>query len=206
MAASVVQICNLALSHLGAAAIVSLTENSAEGIACNLHYETCRDSVLRDYPWNFATKRVALAALAETAPAGWSYVYGLPTDCLLAREIVNTLSTDRIKFTIESNAGGTARVILTDQGQATLLYTAQVGEVTMFDPLFVEALAWKLASMVCMPLTRDRNIMQMCQTLYLNTLAMAQAADANEGQAETPAEADWIVARGIGSDTSPWRS
>lgn len=205
MAASVVQICNLALSHLGAAAIVSLSENSAEGIACNLHYETSRDSVLRDHPWNFAAKRVALAELAETPPAGWSHIYSLPSDCLLAREIVNTLGTDPIKFVIESNAGATARVLLTDQAQATLLYTASVGEVTMFDPLFVEALSWKLASMVCMPLTRDRNIMQMCQTMYLNTLVLAQAADANEGQAETPREADWIVARGI-ADANPWRS
>jgi hypothetical protein len=204
MAASVVQICNLALSHLGAAAIVSLTENSAEGIACNLHYETCRDSVLRDYPWNFATKRVALAELSETPPAGWSHVYSLPTDCLRAREIVNPAGTDPIKFLIESNAAGTARVLLTNQAQATLLYTAAVSEVTMFDPLFVDALAWKLASMVCIPLTRDRNIMQMCQTMYINVLAQAQTADANEGQVEPPREADWIAARGIGDTISWW--
>jgi len=204
-AASEVQICNLALSHLGAAAISSRTENSAESIACNLHYDSCRDSVLRDYPWNFAAKRVALAELTDTPPAGWSYMYSLPADCLLAREIINTLSNDPIKFVIESNPGGTARVLLTNQDQAVLLYTASVGEVTMFDPLFVEALSWKLASMVCMPLTRDRSIMQMCQTMYLNTIALAQRADANEGLAETPAEADWIVARGI-ADANPWRS
>lgn len=207
MAASVVQICNLALSHLGAAAISSLTEKSAEGIACDLHYETCRDAVLRDYPWNFATKRIAMAPLDDTPPAGWSLVYSLPTDCLLAREIVNSLGTDPIKFAIESNAGGSARVLLTDESQAVLIYTASVGEVTMFDPLFVEALSWKLASMICMPLTRDRNIMQMAQTMYLNTIALAQRADANEGEPETPAEAEWIVARGIGGGgQSPWRS
>lgn len=207
MPPSPVNICNIALSHLGAGGIDALTERSAEANACQLHYDIARDATLRDFPWNFATKRAVLAALSETPPAPWSYLYALPTDCLLAREIVNSGGTARIPFSVESNSGGTARVLLSDQSSATLVYTARVTEAALFDPMFVEALSWRLAALICMPITRNRNIMQMAQTMYLNAIAQAQRADGNEGQADTPADADWIVARGIGGgDTRyPWR-
>ncbi len=190
MAASVVQICNLALSHLGAAAIVSLTERSAEAMACALHFEPCRDSVLRDYPWNFATKRVVLAERSGEMRRDWGHVYSLPSDCLLARDLLPDAP-----FVIESNDQGTTRLLLTHQPQARLLYTARVEEPTLYDPLFVEALAWKLAVQICMPLTRDKNSLQLCQSLYLNTLSLAQRADGNEGQDDRPPEAEWILAR-----------
>lgn len=60
--ASVVEICNRALSNIGnSRSINSLTEASKEAGECSLHFEACRDAVLSDFDWNFATKRVALA-------------------------------------------------------------------------------------------------------------------------------------------------
>ena len=56
--ASEVDICNRALSKLGAARITSLTEDSVNARACNAMYESVRDAELRAHPWNFAMKRV----------------------------------------------------------------------------------------------------------------------------------------------------
>ena len=67
--ASVVEICNRALSNIGnSRSINSLTEASKEAGECSLHFEACRDAVLSDFDWNFATKRVALADTSNPPP------------------------------------------------------------------------------------------------------------------------------------------
>ncbi len=81
--ASVVEICNRALSNIGnSRSINSLTEASKEAGECSLHFEACRDAVLSDFDWNFATKRVALADTSNPPP-DWEYAYQYPSDCTL---------------------------------------------------------------------------------------------------------------------------
>lgn len=61
MASTDVEICNLALSRIGANTITSLSANSAkEDRLCNQFYTQFRDELLRSYPWNFAKKAVRL--------------------------------------------------------------------------------------------------------------------------------------------------
>lgn len=204
MAISQVGICNLALSYLGLSSIASMTEASAEAVQCNLHYENARDFALRDYTWNFATKRVTLAESATiTPPDEWGYAYSVPSDCLWARKVVTGPAMPAAEFVIETV--GTAKVIYTSEQDAILQYTARVSETTLFDPMFVEALAWKLAALISMPLTRDKSLMQMAMNMYVNTLAQAQRADANEGLPETPPDADWIEVRGLDNTVPPAR-
>lgn len=86
--ASVVEICNRALSNIGnSRSINSLTEASKEAGECSLHFEACRDAVLSDFDWNFATKRVALADTSNPPP-DWEYAYQYPSDCLRISEIM----------------------------------------------------------------------------------------------------------------------
>lgn len=61
MATNEVEICNQALSLLGAAEITSLTANSCkEDRLCNRFYAKLRDELLKKYPWNFARKETLL--------------------------------------------------------------------------------------------------------------------------------------------------
>lgn len=196
MVASLVGLCNLSLSLLGAQAIAALDEASPEARACALHLTPCLEAVLRDHPWNFATRRVVLAPVAGLTPPGWTYAYALPPDCLLARELVVPAGAAPARFSLEYDPQA-GRVLLTDLGGAALVYTTRTEDVAGFDPLFVQALGWRLAAHLAMPLTRDRALMQMAQTLYLNTLSQAQRADANEGVPETPRDPSWIAARGL---------
>ncbi|WP_019644552.1 hypothetical protein [Novispirillum itersonii] len=198
MVASVVGLCNLSLSLLGAQDIAALDEASPEARACARHFGPCLEAVLRDHPWNFATRRVVLAPLAAPVAPGWTYAYALPPDCLLARELVVPQGSAAARFSVEY-APGAGRVLLTDLAGAALVYTARTEDTASFDPLFVQALSWRLAAHLAMPLTRDRALLQMAQTLYLNTLTQAQRADANEGVPESPRDPSWIAARGIAS-------
>ena len=74
--ASNLQICNLALSHIGSRAFIQdlSSDTSVEARYCNLLFDDARQAVLRDAPhgWGFAYKVEALAlkiAADVTIPA-----------------------------------------------------------------------------------------------------------------------------------------
>ena len=62
--ASEVEICNLALAHLGDEATVASIdppEGSAQAEHCQRFYPVSRNSLLEMHDWAFATKRATLA-------------------------------------------------------------------------------------------------------------------------------------------------
>ena len=90
--ASMVEICNLALSKAGITdSIMNLdTEQSETALWCKANFAPARDAVLRDFPWNFATKNVVLSALDFDHPDG-KKVYLYPSDCLNVLDVSKTL-------------------------------------------------------------------------------------------------------------------
>src|SRR3546814_8520623 len=107
MADSKVQICNMALSHIGSkSTIESVDEPSAAAQQCRLWYEMARRQALGAYNWTFARKRLALAIHNDDPPEGlWNFRYQYPADCLKAREIENPggPDMDAIKYEIETS-------------------------------------------------------------------------------------------------------
>jgi len=196
MAASNVQIANIALSHIGSEArIASLTEDSEEARHANLLFAPVRDQVLRGHAWRFATKYVTLADLGSP-PSHWSYRYAYPSDCMVALNIVTASEDDDpIEFEIAANDNLDGKVVLTDTETAELKYIAKVTNPTVFDPLFSSALAWLLASQIAAPLTGDQKKQQSAFETYQRVMSAAMASDANEGHKDYYRDADWIQAR-----------
>lgn len=88
--ASVVDICNLALAHLGDEATVSSInppEGSAQAEHCARFYPMARDTVLEAHDWNFATTRGVLALVGSAWPS-WAFCYELPTTCIRAISVL----------------------------------------------------------------------------------------------------------------------
>ena len=80
-----VDIANLALSYLGdSATVASLDppEGSAQAQHCARFYPVALSAMLDAHQWNFVTKRVALALIANYNPPDgrWRYAYALPSD------------------------------------------------------------------------------------------------------------------------------
>jgi hypothetical protein len=75
-----VDICNLALSHVGVSTeIANLdTERSKEAQACRRFYEPTREEVLRAFAWPFATRFVDLQLVEEEPNDEWAYSYRYP--------------------------------------------------------------------------------------------------------------------------------
>ena len=202
--ASVTDICNMALMRCGSsAAISSLTEKSQEANLCNAFYAQCRDYVLRDFPWGFAQRQVALSELAATAgeangfPAGWGYKYGYPTDCLMVHAIYpgtrNPRVDQRVPYQIMSDGAATA--IYTDQESAELVYTAKVTDTTLFEPMFISALVFLLASEIALPLTVNPRILEQLRAGYQQAVREAAARNMNESQSLPVPDGEILEAR-----------
>lgn len=205
---SVIDICNMSLYRIGnSTRIDDLTENSVEAEVLGQFYENCRDFVLRDYDWGFATAFAQLAEVETNPNPEFPYAYAVPNDCIRVRRIVNTVwqagnwpcdqplpEIPRIKFRVIN--GGSQRLISTSVQPATLEYTVKVESPEMFDPIFVSALAWYLAAQVAAPLAKSDAIVQKCAGMYQMEIAKAAAAALNEGTDTYPRESTFITGRG----------
>src|SRR3990172_6032289 len=127
--ASEVDICNMALSHLGNSKEIAIlaTEKSEEAAACRRFYETARDTVLRDFAWPFATRILSLGLVEEDPNDEWAYAYRYPTDCLLLRRLLSGLRHDnrqsRAPYRVARDDDGL--VIYTDLAEAQMEYTVR---------------------------------------------------------------------------------
>jgi len=116
------QIADLALSHIGARALVDVdTDTNQNAIAIRQWFESARKEALRSHPWNFATDRwrlvtvyESLVGVALTASGTLIQVtkttHGLVTGQRIDLELVNGLS----------NANGTWYVTVTGINTFTL--------------------------------------------------------------------------------------
>ena len=194
-----IEICNLALSRVAVTqAIASFTERSKEAEQCRVFYSHLRELVLQEFPWPFAESIVALADLGNPAP-GWAFRYRYPADCLKIRNIVQpgfrrALSSDmEIPYQIGYDAGG--RVIHTDQPEAVCRFTFKVDDSTFFDPQFVEALAWRLAMDLALPLASKPDLQQFAAQQYQMALTLAEGSAFQESQSDPEPESEFVTVR-----------
>ncbi|MBF0589013.1 MAG: hypothetical protein HQL53_07800 [Magnetococcales bacterium] len=197
MTISEVEICNMALGHLGVGEISALTEASAAGKVCNALYSRTRDELLRLHPWNFAQKTDTLALLSGESATGWSYVYAWPAHAVSANEIVQSdRSADPIQYEVLLSSDGTGRIIATDQDSAALRYTYQVTDPNLFDALFVDALSWRLATKIGLRLkTAKSAVLNAVNKSHEIAMAFAMGVDSNERKPNDPAESSFVLAR-----------
>jgi hypothetical protein len=182
-----VEICNVGLSRIGALTISSLTQASREARMCNVFYEPSRDATLADLDWNFARKQDLLAELTEEID-GWDFIYRYPSDCITAREIYNpskVYDEDKVEFEVGASSSGDYRIILTDLEDAQLIYTKKVDNEVLFDPIFCDALAWKMGMELAMPLRSDDKIQAACARGYALAIGSAKNRSSKE-KASTP--------------------
>lgn len=206
--ASNVDICNLALAHLGDDATVSSIsppEGSAQAEHCARFYPIARDVALEAHPWNFATKRTLLAEVTDAAPDSWQYAYSLPADCLGASSVLNIWEDGSAQddegrdFIVETLENGNV-VIYTDAELATCRYIARVTDTTKYSPLFIDTLSWLLASYLAGPVVKGETGMQVSQgmlKMYMNMLGKASTSDASARKIKPKHTPEWVSARGM---------
>ena len=183
---SVVDLCNSALDKAGHGAITSLEDNTKAARLCLRNWPLVRDRVLRMHPWNFAVKRTNLAA-HETAPDwGFTAKFPLPSDFLRLLE-VRDLSTG--EFHLEDGF---------IPANATVLYIRYIASITdpnVYDALFIDTVATRLAAELAEPLTQSTTKKKALLEEYDVFIDDAKRADAQENPPVVYEEDEWIKVR-----------
>lgn len=189
--ASKTDICNRALSKLGQPRVSNVDTTDIKAARVMRHnYDTIRDSLIAEYPWNFALKRTTLAKHATDPAWGFNNSYTLPSDFLSLIEIKNNPD-----YRIEVDSDGDL-AILTDEGAPIyILYVRKVTDTGRFDPLFVEALAGRLAVEGCEELQESNTKKQILLQEHEYLIKKAFASDAIQDLPQTLQDDAWLLAR-----------
>lgn len=191
--ASKVAICNSALAKVGASRISSLDDDTKEARLCKELLPLCCRDLLRSHPWNFAIVRVAVAASVTTPVFGYSYKFDLPEDCL------RVLNVDA-EFSDEDGAHYAWKVerrsLLVNDSTISIKYLQDVSDSPeLFDPCFVETLAFRLASDLAFPLSQSTALASRMDQQYRAALTFARTYDAQEGSSDRFSADQWLDSR-----------
>jgi hypothetical protein len=204
---SKVSIANRAAAKLGDDRILLLTDDTKTARTINGMFDEVRDAELRRYHWKFAITRDALPALAAAPAWGFAYQYPLPADYLGMVQVNDYIlrgNKQKPPFSIESGR------ILTDySAPLKIRYIQRIENTALYDPLFVELFACKLAMESCETLTQSEAKYNRCAEAYKFALSEAIRQDAIEKAPDELPWGTWLESRGgicnPGSG-DPWQS
>lgn len=197
--ASNVDIANAALTKIGAARILTLTDNTKSAREVNSMFTRIRDSELRKHLWRFSIKRAQLAAQVTAPLFGFLYAYRPPTDNLRlvqvgdyypAADLSNAVVTDESEYSFENG------LILCDYAAPlNVRYVAAIDDPTVYDANFVEVFACALAVQLAEPITQAMSKREAALAEYKMALRDALRANAIEVVPTTVADDTFIVSR-----------
>lgn len=190
-----IAVVNRALIRINARTIVALdgTDQSREALAVRLVFEDELLTVLRAFPWAFATRYEASLTLVagentgdidDQANADWMFSYRLPAHCVWARRLVTegkgrTFNPSPAPFRLGSDDDGA--LLFTDEEEPILEFTKRIDEAVLkADPIFRDAFAWRLAAVLA-PTLAQVNPAEVEQH--------GRGADATQLQHKAPASA-----------------
>jgi len=219
-----VDICNLALSHIGDVAKVTSIEppdGSAQAALCARYYPVARDMLLELRQWGFAARRKALTKVTTPVLDEWDFVYAVPADALNIvavhapgvsddyvqpsrvtfdnQTLLSPLFTSYVPqtFAVEQDQAGN-KVLYTDQDTAVLRYVARVVDVTQYPPLFVMAMSWQLAALLAGPIIKGAEGAAEAKraiSMMMFYLGKAESSDGNRRLNNPQQVVPWMAGR-----------
>lgn len=223
--ASVVDICNMALSHIRAGRISSINDATLQGQQCRLFYGICRDQLIRDGNWQFARALRPLTLLDGVKVFNWRFAYQYPTDILkLNRLVINfeyieefsqgvtpreLLYGDRIDrvYPLRANLraqveheihnNGFTKMIVCNEPDLRADVILRVEDTNLFDPQVTLALSHLLASYLSTPIVGGEAGLQYKQANLgmYSSYIAAALANDNNEQYHAAPESDFITER-----------
>ena len=198
--ASVVNLCNMALSHIGSDARVSSIsppDGSVEAGHCATFYDQARTEMLEPGTWSFTLARAALASITNPSTA-WAYAYTKPTDCLRVLRVltpslgVTVFTQDEVTLATSDNDSADFQLegttLYSNQPDAVVLYVRDVTDTTRFTPSFTSALSYLLSSYLAGPIIKGSEGMKIGDAMRQRAMSLADVAitaSANSSSAQT---------------------
>ena len=191
-------VVNIALARIGEDELTDLQQVGKVARTMRSNFGPARDSLLRAYRWNFAIGRAALASTSyagSTSLFGFTYAFNLPDDCLAVIGIFDPNEDIRNYTSTKQPWKVEGRQLLFDTDPAYLYYIRSITNARVFDPMFVDALGWKLGIDTAYALSTGPDHVKNCWSGFKEVMRMAKLANAIEGSPEVITTSEWIDAR-----------
>jgi len=181
MPQSKVDICNLALAHLGLESIRSIDEDNKRARMAKVFFDSLRDQLLTKFDWPFARRYKKLSALDldESEIPSNLYPYALPAGCLVPRDIAPRGSSTR--WIILGSDRGPTLFCETAAGEdgIYLYYTHQEVNPAAFSTTFSFLLGLGMAVFMSPALTGTRSLTKQLNDQFIVEQSNVWEADAN---------------------------
>jgi hypothetical protein len=185
--ASPTDIANLALSLIGEGEIADIADTSDEiSRVCGANFAQARDECLAMARWSFAKGQGVLTKLIDAPLFEWNAAFELPVDFIRLCKIAGEDAWEpREYFDVQ---GRKLLVELDDDTVTTLNieYVRREEDPTLFSPLFVESVSYKLAHKIARKLTgsdvRGREIMKEFEQVVMPRCLTMDAQLRHSGQ------------------------
>lgn len=201
--ANKLDIYNWALIRIGEQTIEDENERSASAELLRYIYDLTRQSLMRSYPWNFCQDTAELTQIADEEPPDYLYVYQLPSDCLFPTklvaqntDVVSEWDYEQMRYIGENDEWEIRRdnKLYSNVSGLIIKYTVDHKDESKWDELFVDAMAWRLASEIAMQITKNEEVRAQCARAFINTMAHARGMQGAEGQKRLRIAREWVGA------------
>ena len=175
---SKVQICNMALGHLGNRNTVSDIDTPTTEVEStfSLWYDISRQTFLKMTMPNFCIARKRVAQVSGTPPYPFKYMYEYSKDCLKIQGI-GKVEEKQNNYTVENNKIYTD--VLYSDGMP-IRYIKDIIDVTAMSPEFIMGFSWFLAGNVAMDVTQDISKKKMIEQLLPQKMSSLSSLNAQE--------------------------
>lgn len=206
-------VCNNALTLLGAATINAITDQTNQAITLNAIWDLERQSELRKHIWKFSIVRAQLALLS-TAPVNGPYTqaFALPAGLLRILQVGDSnydypgvdLSDYRVSPTLDDYVIEGNTVLSNLAAPLSLRYIQDVPDVTQWDACFSSAFAARLAERSCFRITQSHDGEKVAMARYKQDMMEAVRANALETPPTVQGDDTWVATRPVGSGGAAW--
>ena len=189
MAISKTEICNKALTLIGAEPITSITDSAENAQVANRVYDLSLKSILSEAPWVFALKRELLARSAETL--AWydqneTIVYAKPNDMIRSFRAND-------KNAVYRRVG---ELIVSDTTGLGLEFTYYLDTPSKYTTSFIEAFVDKLCSDMAFMILNSKTVAGGFLDKYEKvSLSKAMAENAQIGTPVSMQDDSWTLAK-----------
>lgn len=185
--------------------IVNISDSDTASTRCSRFYDLSRRSVLQMYPWSFSRQIVNLALLGEDPSSGYKYSYSFPSNALSILAVkANIVGGRFLPRSYGADIDGYMKIVNTSMSsveihtnieQAQALICVDVEDAGLFDPLFIDLLASRIAVSLGYIYKVSSIDMKDIKALYYDSNISAMAAHANQEDIATDESNHYVDAR-----------
>lgn len=174
--ASIVRLCNVALSRLGAARITSLTDNTTEAKLCNTLYDIVATEVMSEGMWSSTINRATLNQTTNTPAFGYTYEFQLPTSPKALKVLsINEDTTGTYGYRIEGDK------LLANVSTMKVQYIGKIENSESYDPMLQKAIVSRLTAELSYPITGSSAVAERWWAKYDQDVADGLANNGQQG-------------------------